>query len=1177
MAQRIIVQDGIVNYSTSDPTLDINVNMSGLLNVTKQLTIGDDGSAPGTITTNGTQDLIISATNNVKISPTGSILLNNVAWPSTTSVSPGVFLGSSAVNTLSYYPFVIAFNSSDTLTNAALVAAYPNAVVGQSVIGPSTVYQCVGTGVWRHLSGSAGSVSSVDVSGGTTGLTTSGGPITTSGVITLGGTLSITNGGTGQTSAAQAFNALAPNQSGNGGKFLYTDGTNTSWVTADGVSIYQPVLVATSSNISLSGSSPVIDGITVPDNSRVLVRNQISTTDNGIYITSAGPWARTSDWSAGSIKYAGTQIFCTSGNTFAQSVFTLSSSTQSVVVGSGVYSFLPTVSNGLGSNYALDISRGGTGSITASGAINALVPSQTGNSGDMLSTNGTSVLWAPVVSSFNTRTGSVVLSSSDITTALTYVPLNKAGDTVSGTLTYTGGATNTGLPNPVNSTDAANKAYVDAVASGLYILASVEAATTANLSATYNNGTAGVGATLTANPAAVLPTIDGFSPAVGARILVKNQTTTTQNGIYVVTQTTSPWILTRASDYNNSIPGQVSAGTFVFVTHGTTQSSTGWAETADGTGTNNAIIIGTDSILFSQVSGSGTYTAGTGLSLTGNVFSLTNPISPTLGGTGTATAPTAGQIPIGTSGNIYTPATLTSGTAIGISSASGAITISNTGVTSAVAGTGISVSSSTGAVTFTNTGVTSITGTASQITASASTGGITLSLPSAVTLGTSLTITGNTANSFLYSGTGGLLTTTSAPTNGQILIGSTGTAPALASLTPGAGILVTPGAGSITIANTGATSVAGRTGAVVLSASDVSGVATYLGIYANTGLLPAAASNPGAFAYVGASAPYTIYVSNDNTWMSLGSSTWGAITGTLSSQTDLQTALNGKAPYLGTYATTGALPSASSNLGATAAVGSSAPYTFYVSNGTSWIAQDAFVGIFATSTALQTAFPAATFNGATAYVGASAPYTVYQANGSAWVATLSTTNIGSSTNGVTGFAGVFATVGALPAAATSNQGFIALVGSAAPYTIYISTGTAWLILPQVTAAQVAAGATAGVLALNSSGSGFLPNGAAFVSGTFVTQSLSTNYTLQPTDSGKLFYCTAALTITVPVGGPSVMIDCPSSGLVTVSSDGTSTLNGSTASVTRSRLNNPTGFAIINHIGDGTGSFGVGGG
>ena len=78
----------------------------------------------------------------------------------------------------------------------------------------------------------AGGVSSVDVSGGTTGLTTTGGPIVSSGTITLGGTLAVTNGGTGATTATGAINNLLPSQATHAGKYLTTDGTNTSWSTS---------------------------------------------------------------------------------------------------------------------------------------------------------------------------------------------------------------------------------------------------------------------------------------------------------------------------------------------------------------------------------------------------------------------------------------------------------------------------------------------------------------------------------------------------------------------------------------------------------------------------------------------------------------------------------------------------------------------------------------------------------------------------------------------------------------------------------------------------------------------------------------------------------------------------------------------------------------------------------
>jgi hypothetical protein len=103
-------------------------------------------------------------------------------------------------------------------------------------------------------SGGVGTVTSVDVSGGTTGLTTTGGPVVASGTITLGGTLAIANGGTGQTNATLAFNALAPSQTGNAGKFLTTNGTNTSWSNVAGAINYQGAWDASTNSPTLTSS-----------------------------------------------------------------------------------------------------------------------------------------------------------------------------------------------------------------------------------------------------------------------------------------------------------------------------------------------------------------------------------------------------------------------------------------------------------------------------------------------------------------------------------------------------------------------------------------------------------------------------------------------------------------------------------------------------------------------------------------------------------------------------------------------------------------------------------------------------------------------------------------------------------------------------------------------------------
>lgn len=176
----------------------------------------------------------------------------------------------------------------------------------------------------------------------------------------------------------------------------------------------------------------------------------------------------------------------------------------------------------------------------------------------------------------------------------------------------------TSLATPINANDAANKQYVDDVAQGLHIHASVVAASTTNLTATYNNGTSGVGATLTNSGTQAALVLDGVSvdDSAADRVLIKNQTNAEENGIYVVTDKGSGstnWVLTRASDFDTS--AEIQGGDFVFVTGGTTLDNTGWVQTA------TPVTVGTTPIVFQQFSGAGTYTASNGVQLVGSNFS----------------------------------------------------------------------------------------------------------------------------------------------------------------------------------------------------------------------------------------------------------------------------------------------------------------------------------------------------------------------------------------------------------------------------------------------------------------------------------------------------------------------------------------------------------------------------
>ena len=173
----------------------------------------------------------------------------------------------------------------------------------------------------------------------------------------------------------------------------------------------------------------------------------------------------------------------------------------------------------------------------------------------------------------------------------------------------------TGLAEPVSATDAATKNYVDTVAEGLHVHEAAHCATTDTLAVlsggtvTYSNGTAGVGATLTLS--AGLSAIDGHTLTNGDRILVKNQVNQAHNGIYVRTSAT---VLTRASDFDTG--AEIAGGDFTFVENGTTYGSTGWVQTFE------VVTVGTDTVIFRQFSGTGTFTAGAGLTISGTEFNV---------------------------------------------------------------------------------------------------------------------------------------------------------------------------------------------------------------------------------------------------------------------------------------------------------------------------------------------------------------------------------------------------------------------------------------------------------------------------------------------------------------------------------------------------------------------------
>jgi hypothetical protein len=290
--------------------------------------------------------------------------------------------------------------------------------------------------------------------------------------------------------------------------------------------------------------------------------------------------------------------------------------------------------------------------------------------------------------------------------------------------------------DPTTDLQAATKGYVDSVAQGLDIKASVKAATTAN------------GTLATAFDDASV--IDGVTLATGDRILIKNQTDATENGIYIVAASGAP---TRSLDMN---VGAEFPGAFTFIEQGTVNADTGYVCT------NNSVTVGTTEIVFAQFSGAGSYVAGNGITLTGNSFSINTGITADLTTAQTLTNKTLTSPSItnptvsglylsdntivveGTADAFETTLTFTDPTqdnTITFKDATGTVAFT-ADIESAVDAFGAAVTGATGIsasyantsniLTITNIGVTGLTGTTDQVTVSASTGSVTLSLPQSI-------------------------------------------------------------------------------------------------------------------------------------------------------------------------------------------------------------------------------------------------------------------------------------------------------------------------------------------------------------------------------------------------------------------------------------------------------------
>jgi hypothetical protein len=594
-------------------------------------------------------------------------------------------------------------------------------------------------------SGQGGTVTEIDTG---TGLT--GGPITISGTISLANT-TVTANSYGSASVVPTFTVNAQGQ-------LTAAANATISIPASAINTAIPNAGLANSSITINGNTVSLGGsttITASTTGTLTFGTGLSggsfngSTNNTIAIANTAVTAASYGSSTAIPTFtvnAQGQLTAASTAAVIAPAGTLSGTTLNPTVVSSSLTSVGTIATGVWNGTAITVPYGGTGATSLTGYVYG---------------NGTSAMTASTTIPNTAITGLGTMSTQNA---------NSVAIT-GGTATLTSVALTTGTITtaPVGSTDIVNKSYVDSVAQGLNTKAPVLVATTANITLSGEQ------------------TIDGITTS-SSRVLVKNQTTSSQNGIYV--SSSGAW--TRSSDANtwNQL---VSA--YVFVEEGTLQADTGWVCTVDPGGT-----LGVTAVTWAQFSGAGTYTAGTGLTLSGTQFSITNTaVSANSYGSSTAiptfTVNAQGQLTAASTAAVIAPAETLTGTTLASNVVSSSLTSVGTISSGTWNGTAIGP-------TYGGTGLTSYvtgdllyassTNTLSRL--AATTNGYVLTLSGGVPVWAAAASTGVTSISF---GTTGL--TPSTATTGAITVSGT-----LAVANGGTGVTASSGVNSVVLRDSNA-------------------------------------------------------------------------------------------------------------------------------------------------------------------------------------------------------------------------------------------------------------------------------------------------------------------------------------------------------------------------------------
>ena len=707
-----IVQGGQTRQTTTGAIASANLSTQTFLTVVNEPTLANSqylssGTGIGLvnngaqsylrITLNGTSGSLESAGNGFAVKVSGSIVPRNIAVTgSGLSITDGDGQAGNPTISLSGLPAslaglsgsgLVAVLSGSTFTPRSIdgvsdqtLVTNGNALAGNPTIGLASNAVLPGTGsvtvplgtqaqepagsagqfryntdsqaffgyangAWRQFS-VAGGVTQID-----TGTGLLGGPITSTGTISIDTSVVATLTGT-QTLTNKTISGSSNTLSNIGNSSL----TNSS-ITINGspISLGGSVTVGTGTVTSVSGTGTV----------------------NGLTLTGTVT-------TSGSLTLGGT-LSGIANSALTNSSITINGSSVSL---GGSVTVTATASNALTIGTGLSgTSYNGSAPVTI--AIDSTVATLTGS---QTLTNKS------ISGSTNTLSniGNSSLTNSSITVGTTSISLGSSSLTL-------GGLTSVAVTqDPTSALQLATKQYVDSVAEGLHIHQSCAVATTGTLASitggtvTYNNGTAGVGATLTLSVA--LTVLDGYTLLNGDRVLIKNEATQANNGIY--TWATGGTVLTRATDFDTA--AEMASGDFTFVSNGTLYANTGWVQTGAVT------VVGTSPVTWIQFSGAGTYTAGTGLTLTGSQFSITN--------TGVTAAAYGSATQVGTF-TVNAQGQLTLAGSTTVTPAVGSITGLGTGVATALA-----VNTGTAGAFVVNGGVlgTPSSGTVTNLTGTAS-------------------------------------------------------------------------------------------------------------------------------------------------------------------------------------------------------------------------------------------------------------------------------------------------------------------------------------------------------------------------------------------------------------------------------------------------------------------------